>query len=87
MMPNSREVPRFIAVAYGNVCLHGLLCSSRCSWECSKEPINFRSPWTPVVMASEEVGRTSLRDYRMTPSSVAASVVGLGVLAAIAALL
>ena len=23
MMPNSREAPRFIAVAYGNVCLHG----------------------------------------------------------------
>lgn len=31
--------------------------------------------------------RTSLRDYRMTPASVAVSVVGLGVLAAIAALL
>ena len=30
--------------------------------------------------------RTSLRDYRMTRASVAASVVGLGVLAAIAAL-
>lgn len=31
--------------------------------------------------------RTSLRDYRMTPASVAVSVVGLGIFAAIAALL
>lgn len=86
MMPNSREAPRFIAVAYGNVCrmascVHPLFVG-----------MFRRADKLSVAMDARCYGvrggrRTSLRDYRMTPASVAVSVVGLGVLAAIAALL